>query len=69
MTHIHKQIVAFFVMEVVSDVNTGLNDKILDKTTIDVLLEENKDKAAKRAELYSLKKKIDMIKSMIGEMQ
>lgn len=69
MTHIHKQIVAFFVMEVVSDVNTGLNDKILDKTTIDVLLEENKDKAAKRAELYSLKKKIDMIKSMIGQMQ
>lgn len=64
-TFIHKQVIAYFVIEVVSDVNTGLNDKILSKTSIDVLLEENKDKAAKRAELYSLKKKIDMIKIMI----
>jgi hypothetical protein len=69
MTYMHKQIIAFFVTEVVFDVNTGLNDKILDKSTIEVLLEENKDKATKRAELYSLKKKIDTIKTMINDMQ
>jgi Dynamin family/Dynamin central region/Dynamin GTPase effector domain len=69
MTYMHKQIIAFFVKEVVDDVNTGLNDKILEKSTIDVLLEENKDKAAKRAELYALKQKINMIKGMINDMQ
>lgn len=69
MTYIHKQIIAFFVKEVVSDVNTGLNDKILDKSTIDVLLEENKDKATKRAELYALKQKINAIKGMIKDME
>lgn len=69
MTYMHKQIIAFFVKEAVSDVNTDLNDKILEKSTIDVLLEENKDKAAKRAELYTLKQKIDTIKAMINDMQ
>ena len=69
MNFVHKQIIAFFVKEVVLDVNTGLNDKILEKSNIDALLEENKDKAAKRAELYALKRKIDMIKSMILDMQ
>lgn len=69
MTYIHKQIIGFFVMEVVSDVNTGLNDKILEKSTLDVLLEENKDKATKRAELYSLKQKINSIKTMIKDME
>lgn len=69
MNYVHKQIIAFFVKEVVSDVNTGLNDKILEKSTIDALLEENKDKAAKRAELYALKSKIDLIKAMIHDMQ
>jgi len=69
MNYIHKDIIAFFVREVVADVNTGLNDKILDKSNIDALLEENKDKAAKRAELYALKQKINMIKTMINDMQ
>ena len=69
MTYIHKQIIAFFVTEVVADVNTGLNDKILEKFTIEVLLEENKDKAAKRAELYALKQKINTIKGMIKDME
>jgi len=69
MTYMHKQIIAFFVTEVVGDVNTTLNDKILERSSIDALLEENKDKAAKRAQLYGLKQKINMIKAMINDMQ
>lgn len=69
MTYIHKQIVAYFVKEVVIDINTCLNHKILEKSTLDVLLEENKDKATKRAELYSTKQKIELVKSMIKEIE
>jgi dynamin 1-like protein len=66
--NIHKVIQTFFVNKIVYDINLKLNDKLLIKTNIRKLLEENKDKAVKREKLLFLKDKIEKSLEMIHSM-
>lgn len=68
-THsIRKKINAFFVDGVVShisNISEGLLSHILVKHNLSQILEENKEKVAKREKLMKQKEKIDLAKSMV----
>lgn len=68
MTFIHKQVISFFVIEIVSDINVKLVD-LVSTGSVEILLEENADKAAKRRELLDLKDRIRTIQGMINEIE
>jgi GTP-binding protein EngB required for normal cell division len=68
MTYIHKQVISFFVIEIVDDINVKLVD-LVSTGSVEVLLEENADKASKRRELLDLKEKIRKIQGMIDDVE
>lgn len=63
---IQKKIRTFFVHRIIDDINTRLIEQMVSKLDLNVLLEENQEKAQKRMKLISTKEKIEMVKHMIN---
>jgi hypothetical protein len=62
---VRKKILTFFVNKSIEDIKTNLIDQLLVKTSVNLMIEENKENAVKRDNLIKMKEKIELAKNMI----